>query len=46
MLDEKENNQEFQEEDFFQFLWHSIYDAYIEPLVFTNKLHLFCTCVP
>ena len=32
-FDEKGNNQEFQEEDFFQFLWHSINDAYIEPLV-------------
>ena len=31
-FDEKENDQEFQEEDSFQFLWHSIYDAYIEPL--------------
>ena len=32
-FDEKGNNQEFQEEDSFQFLWHSIYDAYIEQLV-------------
>ena len=32
-FDEKGNDQEFQEEDSFQFPWHSIYDAYIEPLV-------------
>ena len=32
-FDEKGNNQGFQEEDSFQFLWHSIYGAYIEPLV-------------
>ena len=31
-FDEKGNDQEFQEKDPFQFLWHSIYDAYIEPL--------------
>ena len=31
-FDEKGNDQEFQEEDSFQFLWCSIHDAYIEPL--------------
>ena len=31
-FNEKGNDQEFQEEDSFQFPWHSIYDAYIEPL--------------
>ena len=44
-FDEKGNDQEFQEEDSFQFPCTQ-YMMLILSHLFTDKLDLFCTCVP